>query len=142
MKFGKIGAIVIGLVPFNVYGECTPAPDCASIGYTKTSCEGDSLKCPFDTSKLYCIPCDSSYKYTCDGTNEVGVGNSCGGKYVSCAISCDSSYKFSCDGPRDTGGVGESCNGLYKECSCNSESRWCDSSGCTLTVNLCSGGGD
>ena len=37
---------------------------------------------------------------------------------------------------------GESCNGLYKECSCNSEARWCDSLGCTLTVNLCFGGED
>ena len=46
-----------------VHAECTPAPDCASIGYTETSCETTSLKCPFDTSKLYCLPCDTSFKY-------------------------------------------------------------------------------
>ena len=37
--------------------ECTPAPDCASLGYSKTAtdCKGvDAIKCPFDTSKLYC----------------------------------------------------------------------------------------
>ncbi len=85
MRIGKISVIVIGLVPFNVYGECTPTPDCASIGYTETSCDGDSLKCPFDTSKLYCIPCDSSFKYDCTGENITGgTGSACGGKYVSC----------------------------------------------------------
>ncbi len=85
MRVGKIGVVVIGLVPFNVYGECTPTPDCASIGYTETSCEGDFVKCPFDTSKLFCIPCDSSFKYDCSGDNITGgTGSACGGKYASC----------------------------------------------------------
>ena len=67
---------------------CTPTPDCASIGYTETSCEGDSLKCPFDISKLFCVPCDSSFKYDCSGANMTGgVGSSCGGKYMSCSCS-------------------------------------------------------
>ena len=38
--------------------ECTPAPDCASLGYNKTvaDCEGgDTIKCPTDTSKVYCL---------------------------------------------------------------------------------------
>ena len=108
------------LFSFNAYAECTPAPDCASIGYTETSCEGASLKCPFDTSKLFCIPCDSSFKYTCDGKDEVGVGDTCGGKYVSCktVVVCDEAFKYSCDGSHQFG-VGESCNGLYKECDCS-----------------------
>ena len=42
----------------NVFAtECTPAPDCASLGYNKTAadCEGlSTIKCPFDTSKIYC----------------------------------------------------------------------------------------
>ena len=68
--------------------ECTPTPDCASIGYTETSCEGDSLKCPFDISKLFCVPCDSSFKYDCSGANITGgIGTSCGGKYMSCTCS-------------------------------------------------------
>ena len=67
---------------------CTPTPDCANIGYTETSCEGDSLKCPFDISKLFCVPCDSSFKYDCSGANMTGgVGSSCGGKYMSCSCS-------------------------------------------------------
>ena len=72
----------------SVRAECVPLPDCASIGYTATSCDGDSIKCPFDTSKLFCIPCDTKYKYTCLGDNITGgTGSSCGGKYVSCTCS-------------------------------------------------------
>ena len=109
---------MIGLFSFNAYAECTPTPDCVSIGYTETSCEGDSLKCPFDISKLYCIPCDSSYKYACDGTNEEGVGEACGGKYVACTTACGEEYQYTCDDYNEIGGIGESCNGLYKECAC------------------------
>ena len=73
------------LTPITTNAECTPTPDCASIGYTQTSCEGDSLKCPFNTTMLKCMPCDSSFKYTCDGENVASVvGSACGGKYVSC----------------------------------------------------------
>ena len=93
MKIGKIG-VVIGLVPFNVYAECTPTPDCASIGYTETSCEGDSLKCPFDITKMMCMPCDSSFRYDCSGDNITGgTGSACGGKYVSCECSEGSVFK-------------------------------------------------
>ena len=95
MKFGKIGVAVISLVPFNVYGECTPTPDCASIGYTETSCEGDYLACPFDSTKLKCTPCDSSFRYDCSGENITGgTGSACGGKYASCVCS-DADYVFS-----------------------------------------------
>ncbi len=88
MRIGKIGVVIIGLVPFNVYGECTPTPDCASIGYTETSCEGDYLACPFDSTKLKCTPCDSSFRYDCSGENITGgTGSACGGKYVACECS-------------------------------------------------------
>ena len=72
------------LFPFSSHATCTPTPDCASIGYTETSCETISLKCPFDQTKLYCFPCDSAYQYTCSNTNEYGNGNSCNNKYKSC----------------------------------------------------------
>ena len=82
----SISAILfILLIPFSAHATCTPTPDCASIGYTETSCEGASLKCPFDTSKLYCVSCDSSFKYDCVGDNIVSsVGEACGNKYVIC----------------------------------------------------------
>lgn len=41
--------------------ECAIAPTCESLGYTKTEkdCAGvASLKCPFDTSKVYCTTYD------------------------------------------------------------------------------------
>ena len=82
---------------------CTPTPDCASIGYTETICEGASLKCPFDITKMKCMPCDSSFRYDCAGANVTGgVGNTCNGKYASCSCS-DAEYTFSngeCIGPK------------------------------------------
>ncbi len=93
MRVGKIGVVIIGLVPFNVYGECTPTPDCADMGYTETSCSGKFVRCPFDTSKLFCAPCDSKFQYTCSGDNITGgTGSACGGKYVSCE--CATNYIF------------------------------------------------
>ena len=78
-----------------VKAECTPTPDCASIGYTATSCTGGNLKCPFDTSKLFCIPCDNDFKYTCNCDNIInGIGSPCDGKYASCACS-STDYIFS-----------------------------------------------
>ena len=72
---------------------CTPTPDCASIGYTETSCEGASLKCPFDITKMKCMPCDSSFRYDCAGANVTGgVGNTCNGKYASCE--CAGGFSF------------------------------------------------
>jgi len=75
-----------------VYAECTPAPDCASIGYTETSCNGGFVRCPFDINKLLCIPCDSSYKYACSGTGEIGSGTACNGKYIECE--CTDGYEL------------------------------------------------
>ncbi len=91
----QLGAMtIIGLFSYNAHATCTPTPDCASIGYTETSCEGNSLKCPFDTSKLFCVPCDSSFRYNCSGDNITGgIGSACGGKYVSCECSAGSVFK-------------------------------------------------
>ena len=55
--------------------SCIPKPDCADMGYTKTSCGGAYLKCPFDTTKLACLAdenagrlCLVGYIYYSDGT--------------------------------------------------------------------------
>ena len=45
---------------------CTAAPNCADLGYTKTSCAGGGgVKCPFDSSKMFCIRegMGSEYKF-------------------------------------------------------------------------------
>ena len=119
MKFGKIGVVVIVLVPFNVYAECTPTLDCASIGYTETSCETEYLACPFDSTKLKCMPCDSSFRYDCSGDNITGgIGSACGGKYVSCTCS-STDYIFSngsciCDTSCSVGNI------YYSDGTCSS----------------------
>ena len=73
--------------------ECTPAPDCASLGYSKTAtdCEGlASIKCPFDTSKLYCqkeettTPSDG---YPCSSENYVITPSFPGDFIANCANS-------------------------------------------------------
>ncbi len=83
------------LTPISTNAECTPTPDCANMGYTETSCNGKFVRCPFDTSKLFCVPCDTIYKYSCSGDNIAsGVGISCNGNYSSCTCS-SSDYIFS-----------------------------------------------
>lgn len=84
-KIASILTISTTLIPLITNAECVPVPNCASIGYIETSCDGDSLKCPFDATKLKCIPCDSSYRYTCSGDNiKNSIGDACNAKYTSC----------------------------------------------------------
>ena len=33
---------------------CTPTPDCKTLGYTETSCPDGGVKCPWNTSLMYC----------------------------------------------------------------------------------------
>ena len=57
--------------------SCIAVPDCAAMGYTETSCEGDFLRCPFDTTKMACVVkkttgastgCEVGMIYYSDGT--------------------------------------------------------------------------
>jgi len=76
-----------------VRAACTPTPDCASMGYTETSCDGKFVRCPFDTSKLFCVPCDSTYQYACSGEGySGGEGRACNNKYISCV--CADGYEW------------------------------------------------
>ena len=74
-----------------VYAQsCIPKPDCADMGYTKTSCSGAYLKCPFDTTKLACLAnssvtgCFVGMIYYSDGTcsNSVVSGKTAVGVVV------------------------------------------------------------
>ena len=132
--------------------KCIPSPDCVEIGYTATSCTGDSLKCPFDTSKLFCVPCDSSYQYTCTQTGQKGKGASCDGKYIECECSdgydlVDGNCVISCvytltSLPTGCSAVADSCvkNGTtYYSSTCTScKSGYIINSG-TCKANTCSG---
>ena len=51
-KIGMTGLLYL-LMSTTAHAECVPAPDCGELGYTATSCEGDTLKCPFDQIKHF-----------------------------------------------------------------------------------------
>ena len=62
IKFSKLCLLTgIGMMCFSTQSfasNCSLAPDCASLGYTKSSsdCNGlDTIKCPFNTSKVFCL---------------------------------------------------------------------------------------
>ncbi len=109
------------LTPIIANAECTPSPDCADMGYTETSCSGKFVRCPFDTSKLFCAPCDSIYKYDCVGENMTGgIGANCNNKYTSCECDTNNGFYFRngncvCDTSCDTIG-----NIYYSDASCSS----------------------
>ena len=81
----KVIGFIFGLLPISAFAVCTPTPDCATLGFTDTSCGGRFIRCPFDISKLLCIPCDSLFKYSCVGEYIVGgIGSACNNKYTAC----------------------------------------------------------
>ena len=99
--------------------NCTPSPDCASLGYTESSCpDGAGVKCPWGNT-WFCTEekCDTSYQYTCSGTGYAGgSGDECGGKYKSCT--CADGYEWK-DGvcKEEPKAVWGKCNGSAKNCN-------------------------
>ena len=93
----NIKSLLIGtslsLIPNLLYAQCSPAQNCAELGYKETANKGGCLKCPFGNG-WYCPqkPCDASYQYTCTGTNEQPGADKCGDKYKSCT--CASGYEW------------------------------------------------
>ncbi len=108
----------ICLFPFSTFAECTPTPDCADMGYTETSCSGSFVRCPFDTSKLFCTPCDSIYQYSCTGQyTQGGAGSSCQNKYASCICNAGATFTDGncvCDYSCSVGNI------YYSDNSCSS----------------------
>lgn len=105
------GTMVIGAT--NVFAlTCGKLPDCDALGYTLTesSCEGYTMvRCPFDTSKVFCgVTCQSlGYQYT-------GVVRCFAGQIKKiCPI--DASY-FNCEGTLTDVGQVKTCSdyGYYK----------------------------
>ena len=94
-QLGGMTLFVYCLLSGVAHAECVPTPDCASIGYTATSCDGGFVRCPFDASKLFCLPCDTKYQYSCNEIGQTGSGTSCQGKYENC--NCVSGYVSFCD---------------------------------------------
>ena len=129
--------------PGLAFGQCVVTEDCATLGYTETSCPSNGVKCPFGNG-WFCggdeaAVCDKNgFKYTCTGTGySGGSGQPCGGKYKtcncatnytwngnSCALSCSSTYQYSCTGTGYAGGAGAACGGKYIQCACASGYEW------------------
>ena len=97
----KIRFLLLGtslsLIPQTINAQCVATQDCATLGYTETSCSGGSgVKCPFG-NKWACFKSDSEvcqqygFTQTCSGTNQTGgTGKACNGKYNYC--SCADGY--------------------------------------------------
>ena len=88
----------LSLVSQLSFAQCIVTQDCATLGYTETSCSGGSgVKCPFG-NKWACFKSESEIKqeveqefcneygftFSCTGTNQSGSGKACNGKYNYC----------------------------------------------------------
>ena len=91
----------MSLIPTLTSAQCVATQDCATLGYTETSCSGgNGVKCPFGNKWA----CFKSEEEICQ-------------KY---------GFTLSCTGGQI--GVGKACNGKYSECTCTSGYIWNDSS--------------
>ena len=120
---------------------CTATPDCASLGYTESSCPNGGVKCPWGDAWA-CTTSESEicskygFKYTCTGTGySSGVGEACEEKYTSCnctspytwngeACACPTAYQYTCSGTGYSGGSGTACGGKYASCECAGGYKW------------------
>ena len=93
----------LSLIPTLTSAQCVATQDCATLGYTETSCSGGSgVKCPFG-NKWACFKSESEI------CNDLG-------------------FTLTCTGTNQTGGWGKACNGKYTACNCASGYIWNDSS--------------
>ena len=93
----KIRFLLLGtslsLIPQTINAQCVATQDCATLGYTETSCSGGTgVKCPFG-NKWACFKSESEinqlctelgFTLSCTGSNQTGVGKACNGKYTEC----------------------------------------------------------
>ena len=84
----------------NVWAQCVTTQDCASLGYTESSCpDGNGVKCPFG-DKWFCASTEITpeqctelgFTLSCTGTGETAAGKTCNGKYNYCA--CKDGYMW------------------------------------------------
>ena len=102
------------------------AAQCKNEGFILNNCNSVQVPegyCPYNKSYVTRCKCASNL-VTCPA-GQVGVGDSCGGKYASCK--CDPAL-ISCASNQI--GQGASCGGKYQSCVCKSEYIY-NSSNCT-----------
>ena len=99
---------------------------CKNEGFSKQNCNSvqaiDGV-CPYNAA--YGLGCKCASNLVSCPAGQVGVGDSCGGKYASCK--CDPAL-VSC--ASNQVGQGASCGGKYQSCVCKSEYIY-NSSNCT-----------
>ena len=140
IKFLLLGTS-LSLIPNLTFAQCVATQDCATLGYTETSCNGGKgVKCPFG-NWWACLPTKESickeegFTLACNETGQIGSGDSCGGLYKKCtctspyiwnngACTCDSIYQYTCSGTGYSGGSGTSCGDKYAACNCTSGYEW------------------
>ena len=95
LKFLLLGTS-LSLIPNLTNAQCVATTDCASLGYTETSCpDGKGIRCPFGNTFACCSDTclKSGFKYDCKGTGySSGAGQACNNKYASC--NCSSGYEW------------------------------------------------
>ena len=137
IKFLLLGTS-LSFIPSLTFAQCVATQDCATLGYTETSCNGGKgVKCPFG-NKWACLPTKESickeegFTLACNGNGQTGSGDSCNGLYKQC--SCASSYKYTCSGTGYSGGSGTACDGKYAKCTCTSGYSW-NGRSCTISCS-------
>ena len=142
IKFLLIGTS-LSFLPTLSFAQCVATQDCATLGYTETSCNGGKgVKCPFG-NKWACLSTEESvckkngFRYDCSNYAG-GDGDTCGGKYKRCSCnsgykwsgstcikeSCSSAYQYTCKGAGYDAGSGTPCGGKYITCKCSSGYTW------------------
>ena len=120
----------LSLIPCFTSAQCVATQDCATLGYTETSCSGGiGVKCPFG-NKWACFKTDAEvcqqegFTKNCTGAGQQGKGESCANLYKQC--DCQDAYKYTCSGEGYAGGSGTACGGKYAECTCAEGYGWKD----------------
>ena len=102
-KFLLLGTS-LSFLPTLSYAQCVATQDCATLGYTETSCNGGKgVKCPFGN------------KWACLGANEEKVRNK---------LCQELGFTQTCTGTGYAGGAGSACGGKYNYCNCTNGYEW------------------
>ena len=99
----------------NAWAQCVSTQDCATLGYTETSCpNGNGVKCPFG-NKWFC----ANTEITPEQCTELG-------------------FTQICTGANQTGGASQTCNGKYNICKCATNFTWnTDTKSCEANTANC-----
>ncbi len=101
IKFLLLGGS-LSFIPTLSLAQCVATQDCATLGYTETSCNGGKgVKCPFG-NKWFCFETEEEFKtrlcpelgftLDCSGKNQTGSNYTCNGKYNYC--NCAEGYSW------------------------------------------------